>query len=68
MRRKWRKSQDPSAENSTPALLDYSFGDLMPAPADEQPDAANTWQNWLDAVDDQEFVVEFEPTKPSPLE
>jgi len=49
-------------------LLDFVFGEPLPQPVVIEEDTAEAWQKWLNAVSDLECVVEFEPTKPMPMD
>ena len=58
----------PPTRNVATVLLDFVFGDPIPAPEVSEENTDEVWQKWLNAVTDQECVVEFEPTKPTGLE
>ncbi len=45
-------------------LLDFVYGEPLPAPEMVEDNAPGAWQQWLDAVARQESVPEFEPTRP----
>jgi hypothetical protein len=53
--------------NVSTAVLDFMFGEPLPVPDVVVEDSAEAWQRWLNAVADQEAVVEFEPTHPTGL-
>ncbi len=48
-------------------LLDFMFGEPLPQPEVVEQDTEIAWQNWLDAMADQEVVIEFEDTIPTDL-
>ncbi len=45
-------------------LLDFVFGEPLPQPQVIEHDSEGAWQVWLNAMADQEAVVEFEDTEP----
>ncbi len=45
-------------------LLDFVFGEPLPQPQVIEENSESAWQAWLNAMADQEAVVEFEDTEP----
>ena len=59
----------PSSGDAAPRsiaimLRDWVFGEPMPQPVVHERDDEQAWQDWLNAVADQEAVIEFEDTQP----
>jgi len=67
MQLKWRERVQSTPRNVSAVLLDFVFGDPLPVPEVVVEDSAEAWQRWLNAVADQEAIVEFEPTQPQHL-
>jgi len=64
MERKWRFSNRKQARSVSAVLLDFVFGESLPQPDVVERDDEMAWQDWLNAMADQEAVIEFEDTRP----
>lgn len=67
MRWIWRKRTPTPSRTVSTAVLDFVFGEPLPVPDVVVEDSAEAWQQWLNAVADQEEMVDFEPTQPMHL-
>jgi len=45
-------------------LLDFVFGEPLPQPEVVEDDTEKAWQEWLDAIADQQAGATFEDTRP----
>lgn len=64
MRWLWRKRNTAPPRDVSTVVLDLVFGQPLPVPEVVVEDSAEAWQQWLNAVADQEAAVDFEPTQP----
>jgi hypothetical protein len=67
MRWIWRKQTTAPPRDVSTVVLDVVFGQPLPVPEVVVQDSAEAWQEWLNAVADQEAAVDFEPTQPLDL-
>ena len=63
---KWRSTEKNQGRGVSALLLDFVFGDPMPQPEVVVRDDEPAWQDWLNALADQQAVVAFEDTRPTP--
>lgn len=59
----WRSKDKTQARSVSEALLDFVFGEPLPQPEVVERDDETAWQDWLNAMADQEAVIEFEDTQ-----
>ena len=45
-------------------LVDYIFGDPIPAPEVIEDDPVSSWQKWEEAVKEMDDLIEFRLTQP----
>lgn len=64
MRWIWQKRKASPPRDVSTVVLDLVFGQPLPVPEVVVEDSAEAWQQWLNAVADQEATVDFEPTQP----
>lgn len=63
MRWIWQKRKTSPPSDVSTVVLDLVFGQPLPVPEVVVEDSAEAWQQWLNAVADQEAPVDFEPTQ-----
>ena len=54
------------ARTVSTVLLDFVFGEPLPAPEVIEQDTEQAWQEWLDVMADNAAQDGFEPTRPMP--
>ena len=64
MTNKWRSGTATPGRSVSAVLLDFVFGEPLPQPEVTENNSEQAWQEWLDARDRQNVVVEFEDTQP----
>jgi|GEM_PF-2451324 len=64
----WQKRKASPPRDVSTVVPDLVFGQPLPLPEMVVEDSAEAWQQWLNAVADQEAAVDFERTQPLNLD